>query len=112
MQKFWIYIARKLHQAAIADLEREDRVEELKKAHAARLAASQKLLAAVHGPSRALHEECREVIIRVRAEDYDMLLASLENVSGFLDNAVAHVIGEVRQAIKHEAAKHDQPYQL
>lgn len=107
MRSFWIWVARKLHAAAIADLERQDAAEELKRGYAARLQAGRDLLKEVHKPSRALREEFREVLVRVKMDDYNLIMTHLSDGSGFVDNCVDHVMSEVRQAIVHEASQHD-----
>lgn len=107
MRSFWIWVARKLHAAAIADLERQDAVESLKRGYAARLQAGLQLLKELRGSSRALQEDFREAVVRIRTEDYDLLLAHISDAPGFVDNCVAHVMSNVRQAIVHEASQHD-----
>lgn len=107
MRSFWIWVARKLHAAAIADLERQDAMEALKQGHAARLQAGKELLKELHQPSKAIKEDFREVLVRIKLDDYNLIMTHLCDVAGFVDNCVDHAMLEVRQAILHEADTHD-----
>ncbi len=106
MQKFWIYVARKLHAAAIADLEREDRAKNFQASVDAQLKEARELLARLEGHSKVDATTGREVLIRLRTGDYDLLFQSVGDVQSLIENAVVKTLDELRPALRKEVEKY------
>ncbi len=107
MQKFWIYIARKLHAAAIADLEREDKARAYKDSVEASVKCSAELLKSLKGASKVDVSSCREVLIRLRTSDYDLLFDGIGDVQSLLENALVKALDDLRPALRKEVEKYD-----